>query len=980
MTKKLANLILALIVFNTFGWSATTGKISGRVSDSVTGEALTGVNIIVTDLGLGAASDIDGYFSIINVRPGKHTVMASMIGYSTLTIKDVDVVMGLTSELDVKLSSEVLGLESITVYSERPIVAKDLSGSQLNVNSESIEQWPISSVTAVLGVQAGVENMEVRGGSMSQTAVLVDGFLLNDSRSNAPVTTISLSSVEEVQIQSGGFNAEYGNIRSGVVNIVTSEGDADQYSGSFYYQNSPAAPKHFGISPFDVDSYFMRPYLDDAVAWEGTDNGAWDDDMRNQYATFAGWDDRYDPLTGMTATAAQQQWIYEHRRTGEITKPDQTLDFGFGGPVPLLSNVRFYISHRNEEEMFIFPLSRDGYSSNSTRLKLNYDIADNKKLTMTTLYSEEHSVNQYNWTTVPEGNLLRGSYSVANLASNGVLFTPAYFSPYSVYRGRYDLSYNHMLSSDSYYEIIMQYGETRYRTYELDARDTTKNEIFPGFYDDEAPFGYNSSEWMSLGRDTSQTNSSLIKADYTNQINKHNQVKFGIQFSSSDLQIRSYTESDKDTWSRNMDYDVNPYRLSAYIQDKLEFEGFIANLGLRAEYSAANTSIYILDDYDEYFMQGLGHSIEELAETIDAEPSFTLSPRLGISHPITDHSKLYFNYGHFYSEAGSTYRFRLQRESNGLVTTLGNPELDQERTIAYELGYSHGISNTYLLDIATYYKDITGQPGWVLYRNANGSVSYSKAESNNYQDIRGIELTLSKPRGEIISGFINYTYMVKTSGYFGLLANYQNPQEQRDYESRYLPDYRPTPRPYLRANVAVRSPDKFGPSILGNYLLEDIKFSFLGEYKTGSEFNLSSLLFIDEFVQWAPRMKVDLRIQKSITTGGRELVLFCDVVNPFNIKYLSYSGFSDSFDYIDYLQSLHFSFEEGLEAGDDYVGEYRDEGVAYEAMVANPDGDPQIEADNERRIETNAYIDMPNYQSLTFLDPQKFTFGIRFKF
>ncbi len=980
MNKNIIRICFALLISVSAIWPAATGKISGKVHDSVSGEPLTGVNIIVTDLGIGAASDIDGYFSILNVRPGKHTIKASMIGFSTLTIKDIDVVIGLTSELDIKMQAEVLGMESITVYSERPIVAKDLSGSQLNVNSESIEQWPISSVTAVLGVQAGVENMEVRGGSMAQTAVLVDGFLLNDSRSNAPVTTISLSSVEEVQVQSGGFNAEYGNIRSGVVNIVTSEGSADTYSGSFYYQNSPAAPKHFGISPYDVNSYFMRPYLDDDVAWTGTDNGAWDEDMRSQYATFAGWNERYDPETGMTASAAQQQWIYEHRRTGEITKPDQTLDVGFGGPVPLLSNLRFYLSYRNEEEMFIFPLSRDGYSSNSTRLKLNYDVSDKQKLTGTALYSEEHSVNQYNWTTVPEGNLLRGTYSVANLASDAVLFTPAYFSPYSVYRGRFDVSYNHMLTSDSYFEIIMQYGETRYRTYEMDARDTTKREIFPGFYDDEAPYGYNSSEWMSLGRDTSMTSAGLIKADYTNQVNRNNQIKFGIQYTSSDLQIRSYTESDKDTWSRNMDYDVAPYRLSGYFQDKLEFEGFIANLGLRGEYSNANTSIYVLDDYDEYFMQGLGSSIEELAETIDAKPTFTLSPRLGISHPITDHSKLYFNYGHFYSEAGSTYRFRLQRESNGLVTTLGNPELDQERTIAYELGYSHGFNNTYLLDVATYYKDITSQPGWVLYRNANGSVSYSKAESNNYQDIRGIELTLSKPRGRVISGFVNYTYMVKTSGYFGLLRHYQNPQDQRDYESVYITDYRPTPRPYFRANIAVRSPDKFGPSILGSYPLEAIKFSFLGEYKTGSEFNLTSLLFIDEYVKWAPRMKVDLRVQKSITTQGRELVLFCDIMNPFNIKYLSYSGFSDSFDYIDYLQSLHFSFEEGLEAGDDYVGAYRDDDVAYEAMVPNPDNDPQIAADNDRRIETKAYIDMPNYKSLTFLDPRKFTFGIRFKF
>ncbi|NQV13934.1 TonB-dependent receptor [bacterium] len=980
MNIRFVRIVLAYLALMSSLWSATTGKISGRVIESESGEPLIGVNIIVTDLGLGAATDVAGYFSILNVRPGRHSVKSSIIGYSTLTIENVDVVIGLTTNLDIALQTEVLGMEAVTIYSERPIVSKDLSGSQLNVNSESIQQWPVSSVASVLGVQAGVEDLQVRGGSKTQTAILVDGFLLNDSRSNAPVTTISLSSVEEVQIQSGGFNAEYGNIRSGIVNVITSEGNANKYNATFYYQNSPAAPKHFGISPYDANSYFMRPYLDDAVAWTGTDNGAWDDYTRRQYITFAGWNERNDTETGMTATAAQQQWIYKHRRTGEITKPDQTLELGIGGPVPFISKLRFYLSYRDEEEMFILPLSRPGYSSNSTRLKLNYDIDANKKLIATILNSVENSVNQYNWTTVPEGNLLRGTYSVANLATSGVLFTPAYFSPYSVFRVRVDLSYNHMLSSDSYYEIIFQQGNTRYRTSEMDARDTTKTEIFPGFFEDEAPYGYNSAEWMSLGRDTSITNSTLLKADYTNQINQHNQFKAGLQFSLSNFQIRSYTESDKDTWQRDMSYDVAPYRISAYAQDKLEFEGFIANLGLRGEYASSNTDVYVLDYYDELFKQGAGHGLEDEADLVISKPTITLSPRLGISHPITDHSKLYFNYGHFYSEAGSTYRFRLQRESNGLVTNLGNPDLDQEQTIAYELGYSHGFRNIYLFDIAAYYKDISAQPGWITYRNANGSVNYRKAESNNYQDIRGVEMTLSKPRGKIVSGFINYTYMVKSNGYFGLQRYYQNPQEQRDYESVNIKDDKPRPQPYLRANLALQTPASFGPSIFGYSPLEKIQISFLGEYKTGSQFNLSGLLFIDEYVQWAPRTKVDLRLQKAVNLAETELVLFCDVANLFNKKYLSYSGFSDQFDYIDYLQSLHFSYERGVESGEDYVGTYRDYDVEYDPMVANPYDDPDIEAENEHRRESRSYIDMPNYQSLTFLDPRRFTFGIRYNF
>jgi hypothetical protein len=109
-------------------------------------------------------------------------------------------------------------------------------------------------------------------------------------------------------------------------------------------------------------------------------------------------------------------------------------------------------------------------------------------------------------------------------------------------------------------------------------------------------------------------------------------------------------------------------------------------------------------------------------------------------------------------------------------------------------------------------------------------------------------------------------------------------------------------------------------------------------------------------------------------------VAFCDIDNLLDNKVLSYSGFSDQFDYADYLSSLNFYFEEGINHGDDYVGVYREDDIAYDPLVPNPDNDPQIAADNERRRESKSYIDMPNYRSLTFLNPRQFTFGLRFNF
>ena len=118
-------------------------------------------------------------------------------------------------------------------------------------------------------------------------------------------------------------------------------------------------------------------------------------------------------------------------------------------------------------------------------------------------------------------------------------------------------------------------------------------------------------------------------------------------------------------------------------------------------YILVNNEKFLNNEYDDYFKQGNGHDIEENVPSAISKPVHAISPRLGISHPITDKSKLYFNYGHFYSEPSSSYRFRLQRESNGLVTHIGDPGMEFEKTIAYETGYSSNVRDVKDLKLKT---------------------------------------------------------------------------------------------------------------------------------------------------------------------------------------------------------------------------------------------------------------------------------------
>lgn len=1006
-------IISLLFILVNISFSGVTGKISGVIKDESTHENLAGVNVVIDGTTLGAATDTDGYFSIINVPPGKYDLVFIYVGYAELRLQEVRVNIDLTTYLEVDLKSEMISGEEIVVIAQRPVIDRGMSNSQLNIESESIELMPVKSVSEVLSLQAGIEynsnGFTIRGGGANQTLFMVDGLSTNDERENYPNTSISTSAVDYVQVQTGGFNAEYGQARSGIVNVITKTGDRSRYSGSITIHYQAAAPKHFGSSIYNKNSYFNKPFYDPDVMWTGTDNGNWDAYTQNQYPSFiGGWnavadatlrDD--DPTNDLTPEAAFRLFNWYRRQNGEIDKPDYRGDFGLGGPVPFLGslhgNTRFYLSYFKSKEMFVFPLSVDGYSENQTQLKITSDISPSIKLMMSGMYGEVESAALLDWSRFSR-KVVKSTYDVANLPSSSntglsIPFMPGYFSPTKIYSNIYDLKWTHTLSPHSLYEIKLQHKRSKYNTHQTALRDTSRiYEIVPGYFVDEAPYGYWGNSilapggmhlggWMNLERDKSCVATTSAFLNYSNQLNRYHFFKAGFSLVHNNYDIKHYSQNPKNTWNREMVYNVLPYRIGAYLQDKMEFDGFIANIGLRLDYSDANTKKYLLETYDAFYTADYGSDIEELAPNEDSKASLTISPRLGISHPISEKAKLYFNYGHFRSEPYSSYRFRIQRESNGLVMYMSDPNLGQEKTIAYEAGYEHNLADLFLIKVAGYYKDVTNQPGWIYYQGMN-QVSYRKAASNNYADIRGLEITVSKQAGTWFNGFVNYTYDVRSSGYFGLLEYNEDPELQKEYLLENPSQYRTHPRPFARLNLNFHAPDTYGPVVYNIHPLGGWMLNLLAEWKAGryDTFNPNKRPGISDNVQWIDWNNLDLRMAKTVDLSTVQLQFFVDIRNVFNHKSLSYAGSSDYYDWQDYLHSLNFSWEENEEKGDDRIGEYRDWDVPYDPLEHNPTNDPEIKARNDKRKKNKSYIDMPNIRSLTFLNPRSFTFGVSINF
>jgi hypothetical protein len=1003
----IANLLILLIV--QISVAAISGKITGVITDAQTGQPLSGANIMLEGTDMGSFSDDDGFYVVLNVPPGTYTLKISMIGYQILVIRELSVDIDLTSRGDGALIPGAIEMGEVVALAERPVVKADVAASQLSVSSEEIARLPIHKLDNILGLQAGVSSdLTIRGSSAYQAAFMVDGLMMNDERSNIPYTAIPLSSIQEVNIQTGGFNAEYENARSGVINVVTREGNRDYYSGAFTIRYKAPASKHFGESIYGENSYYVLPYNDDDVCWTGTNNGSWDAHQQKNYPAFMGFSNMSigyntddNPDNDMTAAALQQLYRFQHRRTGHIEDPDYTIDFGFGGPFPLLSQklggLRFFLSYREEQSAYTFPLSRPTWNDNNLQLKLTSNLSVKTKLMISGVYGEEYMVSKANWTTLPDGsNNFRSTYDVAAVGKwyqGMALYIPATFNPGVIYRSNIGAKITHQISGRSYVEIDAQKMFNTYYIDRIAPRDTTKRyELWPGYFADESPFGYFAdgdativgmrTDWVGFAMDRSKNSTTKFKADYTSQLGQLNQLKTGISLILTEYRIDSWIDHPThQDWRFFNDWFQQPWRLGAYIQDKLEFEGMVMNVGLRFDYSNGNTDWYQLSPYDELLTAMYGFELDSLArvqgKTDKAKGIWSLSPRFAVSHPISELSKIYFNYGHFNALPRSEYRFVIDRRGNGAINKIGNPELEYSKTIAYELGYEHSMMEQYLIKAAAYYKDISNQPSWTQYINTDNSITTYRAESNHYEDIRGLELTLSKNSGRWITGFINYTYQVGTSGYFGIGRYYENVVSQRQYEQENPYQSKPKAQPYARASIDLHTPAGFSFAFLPPLLLENWNLNLLAEWQTGA-YSTYGQLAIKDNVQWKDYYNLDLRFSKNFKLKKSDFVLFFDVSNALNLKRLSYAGFVDNYDYTDYMESLRFSWEEGAQKGNDRIGDFREDDIPYRPF--EPADPNNLTPEEQEILDTKAYIDMPNLKAMTFLNPRAITFGLKINF
>ncbi|HOS65822.1 MAG TPA: carboxypeptidase regulatory-like domain-containing protein [Candidatus Latescibacteria bacterium] len=481
--------------------AGTTGKITGIVRDQ-SGQPLPGVAVQISGLRLGGVTDADGRYFILQVPPGTHEVQANMVGYRTSITRDVLVGADRTTTLNFTLREETIEVEAVVVTAGRPPIEVDVTSSQTTVNSARVAEVPVNQMLDVLAYEPGVSiardnELNIRGGGATQIRFQVDGLDRTDGLTNKPYTQLNQTLVAEVTLLTGGFNAEYGNVRSGMVNVVTKAGNERGpnrgWVSGVYSMTPTARKKHFGPGGYSEDQFDYRtallsdantvgatgaadPY--GAIYWPNLyESTRTDTAFRrvwtaapNTYKVFDGWASRVTNANATnrgagvygkgtrtkpwTADQIIEAWRYEANLNenvwGYSHEPDWSLDLsaGWGLPRKLGGIVIGYVTNK---EMTITPALRPYYRDETFDVKLTLTPVDRLKWSFSYMHGTGVSTGNGTSSYDPEMAETAGSIGIGgdavSLRTAGDLLGTVYMSKGSYGNNRLNLSYNSFLDA-----------------------------------------------------------------------------------------------------------------------------------------------------------------------------------------------------------------------------------------------------------------------------------------------------------------------------------------------------------------------------------------------------------------------------------------------------------------------------------------------------------------------------------------------------
>jgi len=736
-----AALAAALLLCMT-SHAAGQGVISGTIVDAESKKPIVAATVKVVGTYYGARTKADGTYEIRKVDPGTYTVEVALIGYTKVQRTGVRISAGQTLDLDFELTQSTLMLgREVVVIGRKPLVDVEQTQSVRSVDREQIEASPVHDITEVVMQQPGVsvtnDAIHVRGGRAYETGFLVDGISVQDPLAGTGFgLQLSAAAIEDVEIITGGFNAEYGQATSGVVKVRTREG-GERYSGSASYKRGwllhARSPENF-----DVGATFATDIIELSVG-----------------GPIPGTRDLIDgagPITFFVNGLGN----YSDGIAPEFARPDALSSTLFGAPL-------FTLRQNNVSNI----LGKLAWNVSSS-LKLGYSftqsgtVNQNLRSLQTNLESIDPEPGyQFRFQYNPEGAL---TFSHLNIVH--ALTLTHTLSPSTLYEAKAS-RYFARLRTDANGRDFTEYTEPQdipgvpARYYETG--DSNRLGIIPGdgFYDAGDGDTWHDHTFDDWG----------LRVDLTHVFSEVNTLKAGVDLHAQQMQLADIYKPWLGPLGLNNDiYSVSPTMGSLYAQDGVEFQGLILNAGLRLDFWFPGA---LVDDAVERgglptLTEETRHAYEQSTiELFGARMKSRLSPRLGVSHPITNTQMLFFNYGHFtkWPRPQLVYAKLAPQEARSSYQTFGNPNLEPETTISYELGIKNQLSEDDVLTVRLFYND---RFDYIQRRSfpyddprlaGRTFTSYVNAD---YARNRGLELEYEKRIGDWFTGGATVTYSITT--------------------------------------------------------------------------------------------------------------------------------------------------------------------------------------------------------------------------
>jgi len=899
--RSFYGVLLVLLLVTSATLAGTTGKLVGTVRDAETGEPIVGANIVLVGTTRGAATDLDGDYMILNLSPGRYTIRASVLGYNTLSVEDAILSVDRTTVQDFDLSQAVLqAAEAVTVTAKAPVVKRDLTSSEAVVDIEQLQMTPVDNIGDAVSLQAGVVNGHFRGGRSSEVSYMIDGVVVSDPYSEAdPLgrTTsnqVELAGVQEIQVISGTFNAEYGQAMSGIINVVTKEGDDIDYHGSVQV----GLGDYVSGRSLSLGEYYPAPdkttYSDDLNLL----------DLQDYQFSLSG----PVPMTsGRTSFFISSRYLYDKGRLygQRIFMPGDSSNFSSTNP----SN--WYIEHTGDGEV----VTLDPFEKVSGQLKLTQRFTPTLKLSYTLMADNMEYQN------------LDGTTDGSNEDNRLFKYDPD--GNYTRYQDSQNhiLQLNHALNNKTFYNLSLSFTKSEEKYYVYENWDQYAN---PDRLTDAQNYAYYTGG-QGMWHHYRETDKVGLKFDITSQVDKKHLVKFGTDVSQYRLQLTEYQLIWDDdingvalnplgSWNHYQYPDreatsplggfpfsgpgYRPTQFATYLQDKMEYEFMVVNFGLRFDYfhsdgivptdtqDPANDSYSYYDSETGETIYGLDplNPIADPTSTDpatrynywsykyrDAEPVTQVSPRIGVAFPISQTGVVHFSYGHFFQIPSFQYLYynpQFTVTGGEKMHIVGNSELKPEQTVMYEIGLQQALTPVVALSVTGYYKDIRNLLGTEIL-STYAEVQYARYVNKDYANVRGVTVAVDKQLENYFGMSVDYTFQIAEGNSSDPLQvyNYSQSDPPQEVEKKVRPldwDQSHT----LNASVTFGDPSDWSIGLIGR-LGSGLPYTSNPYLGVEGELNDSRKPFTLNF---------DLKAYKVLTISGLSGTVTLYVYNVFDLK------------------------------------------------------------------------------------------------